>query len=71
MNREFHRWYSPSLGRDMDLLVFGHAGARAIVYPTSGTYTMGPGDLLSGCQSGETLTLSHVETNTVVYNIMF
>ena len=35
MNREFHRWYSPSLGRDMDLLVFGHAGARAIVFPTS------------------------------------
>lgn len=35
MNREFHRWYSPSLGRDMDLLVFGHAGARALVFPTS------------------------------------
>jgi esterase/lipase superfamily enzyme len=35
MNREHHRWYSPSLGRDMDLLVFGHAGARAIVFPTS------------------------------------
>ena len=35
MNREFHRWYSPSLGRDMDLLVFGHAGARAVVFPTS------------------------------------
>ena len=39
MNREHHRWYSPSLGRDMDLLVFGHAGARAIVFPTSmGTF---------------------------------
>jgi len=35
MHREHHRWYSPSLGRDMELLVFGHAGARAIVYPTS------------------------------------
>jgi esterase/lipase superfamily enzyme len=35
MNREFHRWYSPSLGRDMDLLVVGHAGARAVVFPTS------------------------------------
>ncbi len=35
MNREFHRWYSPSLNREMDLLVFGHAGARAIVFPTS------------------------------------
>lgn len=35
MNREHHRWYSPSLGRDMELLVFGHAGARVLVFPTS------------------------------------
>ncbi|HEX5727566.1 MAG TPA: alpha/beta hydrolase-fold protein [Longimicrobiaceae bacterium] len=35
MNREFHRWYSPSLGRDMELLVFGHGGARVLVFPTS------------------------------------
>ncbi len=36
MNREYHRWYSPSLGRDMELLIFGHAGARVLVFPTSG-----------------------------------
>ena len=35
MNREYHRWYSPSLQRDMELLVFGHAGARVLVFPTS------------------------------------
>ncbi len=35
MNREYHRWYSPSLNRDMELLIFGHAGARVIVFPTS------------------------------------
>ncbi len=35
MNREHHRWYSPSLNRDMELLVFGHAGARVIIFPTS------------------------------------
>lgn len=35
MNREYHRWYSPSLGRDMELLIFGHAGARMLVFPTS------------------------------------
>jgi esterase/lipase superfamily enzyme len=30
MNREYHRWYSPRLNRDMELLIFGHAGrARA------------------------------------------
>lgn len=35
MNREYHRWYSPSLNRDMELLIFGHAGARVLVFPTS------------------------------------
>ncbi|MFN8529603.1 MAG: alpha/beta hydrolase-fold protein [Anaerolineae bacterium] len=35
MNREYHRWYSPSLQRDMELLVFGHAGARVLIFPTS------------------------------------
>jgi esterase/lipase superfamily enzyme len=34
-NREHHRWFSPALGRDMELLVFGHAGARVLVFPTS------------------------------------
>ena len=35
MNREHHRWFSPSLGRDMEMLVFGHAGARVLAFPTS------------------------------------
>ena len=35
MNREYHKWWSPSLGRDMELLVFGHGGARMLVFPTS------------------------------------
>ena len=35
MHREHQRWHSPSLDGDMDLLVFGHAGARAIIFPTS------------------------------------
>ncbi len=35
MNREYHRWFSPSLQRDMELLIFGHAGARVLAFPTS------------------------------------
>ena len=35
MNREFHRWYSPRLGKEMQLLVFGHAGTPLLVFPTS------------------------------------
>lgn len=34
MNREYHRWYSHRLGRDMELLIFGHAGAKVLVFPT-------------------------------------
>jgi hypothetical protein len=29
------RWHSPALGREMELLVFGHGGARMLVFPTS------------------------------------
>jgi esterase/lipase superfamily enzyme len=35
MNREYHKWFSPTLGCDMELLVFGHAGAPTIVFPSS------------------------------------
>ena len=34
MNREYHNWYSPRLSRNMELLVFGHAGAKVLVFPT-------------------------------------
>ncbi|MCU0734353.1 MAG: alpha/beta hydrolase-fold protein [Methylotetracoccus sp.] len=34
MNREYHRWYTERLGRDMELLIFGHAGAKVLVFPT-------------------------------------
>lgn len=34
MNREYHRWYSDRLQRDMELLVFGHGGAKVLVFPT-------------------------------------
>ncbi len=35
MHRSYHRWHSPALHRDMELLVFGHAGAPCLVFPTS------------------------------------
>jgi esterase/lipase superfamily enzyme len=35
MHREYHRWYSQRLNRDMELLVHGHAGAPVLVFPTS------------------------------------
>ena len=35
MKRDYHKWFSPRLGRDMELLVFGHGGLPAVVFPTS------------------------------------
>src|SRR5215467_7547182 len=35
MRREYHRWFAEALGRDMELLTFGHAGQPFIVFPTS------------------------------------
>lgn len=34
MNREYHKWWSWRLGREMELLVIGHAGAKVLVFPT-------------------------------------
>ena len=34
MKREYHRWWSPRLRRNMEILIFGHAGARVLVFPT-------------------------------------
>jgi esterase/lipase superfamily enzyme len=35
VNREYHKWYSNALRRDMELLVFGNAGVPLLVFPTS------------------------------------
>jgi esterase/lipase superfamily enzyme len=35
LHRETHRWHSHNLDRDMELMVFGHAGSRFLVFPTS------------------------------------
>jgi len=36
LKREYHKWYSHRLGRDMELLIFGHSGVPILVFPTSG-----------------------------------
>jgi esterase/lipase superfamily enzyme len=36
MDREYHKWHSNRLGREMELLVFGRAGLPVVVFPTSG-----------------------------------
>ncbi len=35
MQREYHKWHSEILGRDMELLVFGQGGTPLLVFPTS------------------------------------
>ncbi len=35
MHREHHKWHSPRLNREMELNIWGHAGARLLVFPTS------------------------------------
>ena len=35
MKREYLKWWSPSLGRDMEILVFGNSGVPMLVFPSS------------------------------------
>jgi esterase/lipase superfamily enzyme len=34
MNREYYKWFSTSLQRKMELLIFGHAGRVVLLFPT-------------------------------------
>jgi esterase/lipase superfamily enzyme len=35
MRREIHKWYSPSLNKDMELVVYGHYGYALLMFPTA------------------------------------
>ena len=35
VRREYLKWHSPALGREMEMLIFGHAGEPVIIFPTS------------------------------------
>ncbi len=35
MKRDYRKWHSPALDRDMELLVFGEGGTPVIIFPTS------------------------------------
>src|ERR1041384_3386616 len=35
MHHAHESWISPALGREMPIQIFGHAGARVLVFPTS------------------------------------
>ncbi|HEY8535065.1 MAG TPA: alpha/beta hydrolase-fold protein [Vicinamibacterales bacterium] len=36
MHREYHRWYTGRLDRDMGVVVYGHWGTPVLAFPTSG-----------------------------------
>jgi esterase/lipase superfamily enzyme len=36
MNIEYHHWWSPSLGQDMEMKVYGHYGKPVLVFPAQG-----------------------------------
>jgi len=35
MKRDYRKWHSPALDREMELLVFGERGRPVLVFPTS------------------------------------
>lgn len=35
MHESYHRWYSPSLGRDIEMLEYGYRGYPVILFPSS------------------------------------
>ncbi len=35
MQETYHKWYSPNLGKDMEMLVYGHQGYPVVIFPSS------------------------------------
>ena len=35
MKEDYHKWYSPTLNKDIEMLVFGHAGYPLVLFPTT------------------------------------
>lgn len=35
MKEDYHKWYSPTLNKDVEMLVFGHAGYPVVLFPTT------------------------------------
>ena len=35
MKEDYHKWYSPTLSKDIEMLVFGHAGYPVVLFPTT------------------------------------
>ncbi len=31
----YHKWHSPAIGKDFEMLVFGHSGQPVILFPTA------------------------------------
>ena len=36
MYTEYHKWWSPNLGQDMELKIYGHSGRPILVFPAQG-----------------------------------
>jgi len=52
MNIEYHRWWSPHLGHDMELKVYGHDGKAVLVFPSAGGkfYEYEDFDMVEACR---------------------
>lgn len=35
MKEDYHKWYSPTLNKEIEMLVFGHAGYPVVLFPTT------------------------------------
>ena len=35
MKEEYIKWYSPNLGMDIEMLVYGHSGVPVVIFPTT------------------------------------
>jgi esterase/lipase superfamily enzyme len=35
VQREIHKWHSPNLNKDMEIVIYGHYGYALLMFPTA------------------------------------
>ena len=68
MHREYHRWFSNRLGRDMGVVVYGHWGLPLLVFPTSGGNEWEIGDQSMIGALGESIEAGRVKVFSINAN---
>lgn len=67
MKKEYLKWHSPHLDKDMELMIYGHAGAKVLVFPTRDGNFLEYERLRMTDQLADKIEAGHLQIYTIDY----